>query len=83
MALGVRIGEQHWYASYTCAKHEKRVAGELQARGVEHFLPLYSSRRRWKDRRVSLELPLFPGYVFVHLALRDRMRVLQFPVWSG
>jgi transcription antitermination factor NusG len=35
--------------------------------------------RRWKDRRVQLELPLFPGYVFVRLALPDRLRVLQTP----
>ncbi len=71
--------EQHWYAAYTCAHHEKRVAAELGAREVEHFLPLYSSVRRWKDRRVQLELPLFPGYVFVRLALRDRLRVVQIP----
>jgi transcription antitermination factor NusG len=71
--------EQHWYAAYTCAQHEKRVVAELGMRDVENFLPLYSSMRRWKDRRVQLELPLFPGYVFVRLALHDRLRVLQIP----
>lgn len=35
--------------------------------------------RRWKDRRVRLQLPLFPGYVFVRLALRDHLKVLQVP----
>ena len=68
-----------WYALYTCANHEKRVAAQLRVRTVEHFLPLYSSVRRWKDRRVQLEYPLFPGYVFVRLALRDRLRVLEIP----
>ena len=53
------------------AHHEKRVAAELGARSVEHFLPLYSSVRRWKDRRVQLELPLFPGYVFVRLPFSE------------
>jgi len=71
--------EPHWYAAYTCANHERRVVGELSVRAVEHFLPLYRSVRRWKDRRVLLDLPLFPGYVFVRLALRDRLRVLQIP----
>src|SRR5438876_600256 len=71
--------EPRWYAAYTCANHEKRVAAELGARDVEHFLPLYSSVRRWKDRRVQLELPLFPGYVFVRLALCERLRVVQIP----
>jgi len=71
--------KQHWYALYTCANHEKRVAGELHLRGVEHFLPIYHSVRKWKDRRVILDLPLFPGYVFVQLALCDKLRVLQVP----
>jgi transcription antitermination factor NusG len=71
--------EPRWYAAYTCANHEKRVAAELGAREVEHFLPLYSSVRRWKDRRVQLDLPLFDGYVFARLALRDRQRVVQIP----
>src|SRR5271157_5605311 len=71
--------EPHWYAAYTCANHEKRVALQLERRSLECFLPLYESVRRWKDRRVRLELPLFPGYVFVRLALRDRLQVLQVP----
>jgi transcription antitermination factor NusG len=34
---------------------------------------------RWKDRNACVQLPLFPGYVFVRIDLRDRMRVLQSP----
>src|ERR1700728_4088927 len=73
------VAQEHWYATYTCANHEKHVAAGLQSRALECFLPLYRSVRRWKDRRVTLDLPLFPGYLFVRLALRDRMRVLQIP----
>ncbi len=68
-----------WYAAYTSANHEKRVAEQLGVRSVEHFLPVYESLRHWKDRRMKLQLPLFPGYVFVRLALRDRLQVLQVP----
>lgn len=71
--------EVNWFAVYTKANHERRVAGQLSARGVEHFLPAYLSVRHWKDRRVTLEMPLFPGYVFVRIAPRDRLRVLQVP----
>jgi len=71
--------EPHWYAVYTCANSERRVADQLLTRGIEHFLPQYESLRRWKDRKVRLQLPLFPGYVFVHLALQNRLRVLQIP----
>ena len=69
----------HWYAAYTSANHEKKVAEQLGVREVEHFLPVYESLRRWKDRRVKLQLPLFPGYVFVRMALRDRLQVQQVP----
>ena len=71
--------EERWYAAQTYANHEKRVLEQLSQRTVEAYLPLYASVRRWKDRRVRLDLPLFPGYVFVRLALRDRLRTLQTP----
>ena len=78
-ALPAAYLEERWYAAYTSANHEKRVAEQLGVRAMEHFLPVYESERRWKDRRVRLQMPLFPGYVFVRLALRDRLRVLQVP----
>jgi transcription antitermination factor NusG len=68
-----------WYAAYTCANHEKRVRRQLEDRAFESFLPVYETVRRWKDRRMRLQLPLFPGYVFVRMALVDRLRVLQVP----
>jgi transcription antitermination factor NusG len=71
--------EPLWYVVYTNANHEKRVAHQLGQRSIEHLLPLYDSVRRWKDRRVHLQMPLFPGYVFVRFALRDRLQVLQIP----
>jgi transcription antitermination factor NusG len=77
--LPLSYWEPHWYAVYTHANREKGVAEFLSQRSVEHFLPVYQSVRQWKDRRVNLQLPLFPGYVFVRLALQDRVRVLQVP----
>jgi len=69
--------EPHWYVAQTCAQHEKRVAEQLDRRCIENFLPLYERVSRWKDRRVRLQQPLFSGYVFVRLALRERLRVLE------
>src|SRR5271169_4718790 len=71
--------QPRWYAAYTRANHERRVADQLAERGVEHFLPQYESVRKWKDRKVRLKMPLFPGYVFVHLPLQNRLNVLQVP----
>jgi transcription termination/antitermination protein NusG len=77
--LPAEYSEPRWYAIYTCANHEKRVKEQLDERCIKSFLPLYEAVRRWKDRRVRLQIALFPGYVFVHLLLRDRLRVLQIP----
>jgi transcription antitermination factor NusG len=69
----------NWHVLYTCPRHEKCVAQQIEQRSISCFLPLYRSVRRWKDRRKEVELALFPGYVFVRLALQDRLRVLQLP----
>ena len=37
-------------------------------REIEHYLPLYQAQRKWSDgSRVTLDLPLFPGYIFVRI----------------
>lgn len=73
------VSQSEWYAAYTHARHEKKVAQQLQERGIEHFLPVYHSVRSWKDRRKELDMVLFPGYVFMRIDLADKLRVLQLP----
>jgi transcription antitermination factor NusG len=74
-----RSNELRWYAAHVRANHEKRVGEQLALRSVECFLPSYESERHWKDRRVKLRLPLFPGYVLVRIKLGDKLQVLQLP----
>jgi len=69
----------NWYVAYTHPRHEKRVAQQCAERDIHAFLPVYRSIRRWKDRKKELELPLFPGYCFVQMDLRNRVRLLQLP----
>ena len=71
--------EPRWYAAYTYSRHEKRVAEHLQRIGVESYLALYTATRQWNQRRAQVELPLFPGYVFVRIPLAERVRVLSAP----
>jgi transcription antitermination factor NusG len=69
-----------WFALYTTSRHEKRVAQHLSQRQIECYLPLYRSERRWSDgSRVTLDLPLFPGYLFIHIPRSERGRVLAVP----
>jgi transcriptional antiterminator NusG len=71
--------EQRWYAVYTRARHEKRVEEQLRRRSVEALLPLYETVRRWKNGRHRVRFPLFPGYAFVRIALKDRLEVIKVP----
>jgi transcription antitermination factor NusG len=72
--------EPKWFAVYTISRHEKRVAQHLTQRQIEFYLPLYKSERKWSDgSRVTLDLPLFPGYLFVHIKRTDRTQVLGVP----
>lgn len=74
------IQELQWFAVFTLANHEKRVSQQCQNRQIECFLPLYKVKHRWRNRRIAnLERPLFPGYLFVRIASRNRIRVLELP----
>lgn len=69
-----------WLAAYTATHHEKRVLEQLTEHHVESYLPLYRAARQWKKRSaVTLELPLFPNYVFVRIANAQRTAVLGTP----
>jgi transcription antitermination factor NusG len=70
----------HWYAVHTSPRHEKRVREHLSIRRVDCFLPLFRSIHRWKNGcKVQVELPLFPGYLFVNIPRSERGRVLDAP----
>jgi transcription antitermination factor NusG len=71
----------NWYAVYTRSRHEKSVDLMLRRQQLETYLPL---RRAWscrRDRRVTVDLPALPGYLFVRCALygETRARVKKTP----
>jgi transcription antitermination factor NusG len=58
----------NWFAVYVKSRHEFFVNGELRKKGIETLLPSVTRLNQWKDRRKQVEVPLFPGYLFVALA---------------
>jgi transcription antitermination factor NusG len=68
-----------WFALRVRSRCEKTVAAAIRQKGLEEFLPLYQSRRRWSDRIKSVEAPVFPGYVFCNLDPNSRMTVVTIP----
>ena len=54
-----------WWVLRTRSRQEKAVAKALDAMACVHFLPLVKSERFHGARKASVQLPLFPGYVFL------------------
>jgi transcription antitermination factor NusG len=68
-----------WYAVYTYPRHEKSVMEHFESKSLESFLPTFVTESRWKDRRVRLKTPVFPGYVFTRINANQRNKVLSSP----
>lgn len=75
-SAGDLSNEQEWYAVYTKSRHEKVAEINLNNRGVTTFLPLREVVSRWKDRNKTINVPLFPSYVFVKIGFMDMHKVM-------
>lgn len=56
-----------WYAVHTKSRHESKVCNGLALKSIHAFLPKIEAWSRRKDRRKKIQLPMFPGYLFVQL----------------
>jgi transcription antitermination factor NusG len=65
-----------WYALHVRSRFEKLVLTQLEGKGYEAFLPMYTSVRRWSDRTKSASLPLFPNYIFCRFDVHSRLPIL-------
>jgi len=71
------VAETSWYAVYTVVRHEKSVNTALTEKEINTFLPIKKVLSRWKDRRKEIDVPLFPGYVFVNSSLENKLKILN------
>lgn len=69
----------YWYAVYTHPRHEKVVTEQLEAKCIETFLPTFVTESCWRDRRVRIQTPAFPGYVFIKINRSERSKVFAIP----
>lgn len=66
-----------WYAVYTRFQHEKSAASLLERKAFEVFLPLYRTVHRWRDRKQTVSLPLFPCYLFLRTSADRKLDIVQ------
>jgi transcription antitermination factor NusG len=78
-----------WYAIYTKARNEKKVADELNKRGIIAYCPLLTQVKQWSDRKKKIEVPLISSYVFVQVEDKEREKVfavngvVRYLYWLG
>jgi len=63
--------EARWHVLQTRSRQEKALAESMESRGVQCFLPLIGVNRQYNGRRATVELPLFPGYLFLRGTLEE------------
>ena len=60
---------KHWYLVQFKSNAHRLAERNLRRQGFETFLPMQETCRRGASRFVSVLRPLFPGYIFVKIAI--------------
>jgi transcription termination/antitermination protein NusG len=61
-----------WYAIWTRSNCERLVAEQLSAKGFAAFLPEMSARSRRNGKSHVVQVPMFPGYLFLRHAMEKQ-----------
>jgi transcriptional antiterminator NusG len=70
-----------WYAVYAQVRHESKVHSRLLAKSFDCLLPQMERWSKRRDRRKKIQVPIFPGYLFVRALLDnyEQVKILQTP----
>ena len=66
----------NWWVVHTKARNEKALGSDLDGLGIGYFLPLARVKRQYGRRRILVELPLFPSYLFMCGGRDERSQTL-------
>lgn len=83
--MGLTMAEAHvyenpcWFVLTVKPQHERAARQELIIHALEAYVPFYQAKRRWSDRVKTVELPLFPQYVFSRFPIQYRSKVIALP----
>lgn len=71
------IDLKNWFVLQTKPRNEKVVFRQVELKGVNAYLPIVEKIRIWSDRKKKIQIPLFPGYVFVHASEDERIKAIS------
>lgn len=67
----------YWWLVHTKSRQEKALADHLEKMAIGYFLPLVEMKRKYGKRVFHLQVPLFPGYLFLQGGHDERYAVLM------
>lgn len=77
--IQIKNALSQWMVIYTRSRFEKKIDKSLNECGITSFCPIVKSKKKWADRTKTIELPLFPSYVFVKANPAEQHKVKQIP----
>lgn len=66
-----------WTVLHVRPKCEKKMAGYCAFYSVSNYLPLRRETKVYQRRKVTVDKPVFPGYVFAEVPKAERLTVLK------
>jgi transcription antitermination factor NusG len=66
-----------WFVAHTRPRCEKKLVQFCERGGLSATLPCYGAAHKYRGKTVVFQKPLFPGYVFLHIAADQRGKIHQ------
>lgn len=73
------IERLNWFVLLTRSNFEQTVYTSIVNKNIKAFLPKIKRKSKRKDRRIMIDVPLFPGYIFVKSTpeAKDQLNILK------
>lgn len=79
----IKVNKKHWIIVYTRYQCEKKLYSILEDNNYNAFLPLYTTKRQWADRKIKIQKPLINNMVFVKINIKDIYNLYSLPYVNG
>jgi len=71
------LQQKAWFALYTKPRSEFKAAKQIEAAGIEYYLPSITKIKQWSDRKKKITEPLISGYIFIYADEKERITSLE------
>jgi transcription antitermination factor NusG len=71
------VAELQWFVAHTKPRREKKLVEYCARQNIAATLPCYESAHKYRGKTAVFQKPLFPGYVFLRIAIGQADPVRQ------